>query len=135
MMNCDSCSMKRVTDEAAVRAGRPGSFAFEDVPDGDQTYKRMWIHLPSGFIGALNLKPAPAHVPVAWPWNSNERKPTIKHPIRLAGRWSGQIKAGRMVSDAPAEKATAASVTPVLPPPMSPVRAAVRKAARRRGSV
>lgn len=98
-MNTDSCSMKKVANEAAVRAGKPGAFAFEEVAEAGETYKRMWVHLPNGFVGALNLEPAPTHVPFTWPWNGSEKKPTINRPIHLREQWNGKIKGGRMISD------------------------------------
>ena len=56
-MNHDSCSMKKVANEVAVCAGKPGSFA---------------------------LEPAPAHIPGIWAWSGSIAKPTLKRPVRLA---------------------------------------------------
>ncbi|HEY0684777.1 MAG TPA: hypothetical protein VGD45_20740 [Steroidobacter sp.] len=122
--------MKKVANEAAVRAGKPGAFAFEVVTEGDATFKRMWVHLPSGFVGAFNLEPTPAHVPFSWPWNGSVAKPTIGRRILLREQWSGQIKDGKMISDPAGESVS--TLVEVMPPPPSPVRAAVKQAMRSR---
>lgn len=128
-MNYDSCSMKKVANEAAVRAGKPGSFAFVDVTEGDVTFKRMWVHLPGGHVGGLNLEPAPTPLPLQWPWNGSMTKPTINRPIQLRGRWCGEIKAGRMIG---AAKEEAQPAVPSLPPPVvNPIRSAVSATAKR----
>ena len=129
-MNHESCSMKKVATEAAVRAGKPGSFAIVDVTEGEATFRRLWAHLPDGTVGGFNLEPAPPELPGIWPWNGNATQPTLKRPVRLVGRWCGQIKAGRMVSD-PAPVEPVAAVERALPPP-NPVRAAVRRASKGR---
>lgn len=98
-MNYDSCTMKPTTSKLAVEEGAPGSFCIEDAADGEQSYKRLWAKLPDGTVGGFALEPAPAHIPGIWAWNGNAKKPTLKRPITLRGRWCGQIKAGRMVSD------------------------------------
>jgi len=49
--------MKKVANEVAVCAGKPGSFA---------------------------LEPAPAHIPGIWAWSGSIAKPTLKRPVRLA---------------------------------------------------
>lgn len=116
-MNTDSCDMIRVADEAAVRAGKPGSFAIVEVEEGGETFRRLWAHLPDGNVGGFTLEPAPESIPGIWPWNGSEKKPTLKRPIRLIGRWCGQIKGGRMVSDpAPAVPAE----DKPMPPPVAP---------------
>lgn len=129
-MNHDSCSMKQVANEAAVRAGKPGAFAFEAVTEGDVTYQRMWVHLPSGFVGAFNLEPGPKSNPFVWPWNRSTTKPTIHKPVRLRAQWCGRIKGGRMISDPAPEEVVQPTAQMPLPPPSASVRAAVKKATR-----
>lgn len=115
-MNYETCSMKLVANVQAVRDGNPGSFFVEDATIDDETFKRLWAKLPDGTVGGFALDPAPAHIPGIWAWNRSEKKPTLKRPITLRGRWCGQIKAGRMVSDpAPAEPAAAVEQPPPMP--------------------
>lgn len=115
-MNYDSCSMKRVADESEVRSGDPGSFAIVEAEEGGEKFRRLWVHLPDGTVGGFTLEPAPDSIPGIWAWNGSEKKPTLKQPIRLPGRWCGQIKTGRMVSDpAPAEAGAPAKE---YPPPL-----------------
>jgi hypothetical protein len=129
-MNHDSCTMKKVATEAAVRAGKPGAFAIVKVTEGEVTFKRLWAHLPDGTVGGFALEPAPAEIPGVWPWNGNETKPTLKRPVRLRGRWEGQINVGRMVSD-PDPVATSVAAAELPPPKPNPVRDAVRRSTRR----
>lgn len=128
-MNTDTCRMKSVADEAAVRAGPPGAFAIVDVTDGADTFRRLWAHLPDGTVGGFNLEPAPSYLPAIWAWNGSEQKPTLKRQVKLIGRWCGQIRAGRMVSD-PAPAALPQVAEHQLPLP-NPVRAAVIKSVGR----
>lgn len=121
-MNYDSRSMKKVATEAAVRAGKPGSFAFEDVVDGDDTYRRLWVHFPDGTVGGLALDPAPASLPKAWAWNGSTAKPTITDLIRFRGRWEGRIKGGRLVGGPREEVTHAEPQVTRLPPPNPALR-------------
>lgn len=130
-MSHSSCSMKKVANEAAVRAGKPGAFAFENVREGEETFKRLWVHLPSGFVGAFNLEPCPPSVPMPWPWNGSMTKPTIGRPIQLRGRWCGQIENGRMVGSAKEDDQEPAEIAALRPSP-NPVRTAVAKAVKAR---
>ena len=98
--------MKKVTSRSAVDAGAPGSFWIENAKEGDQEFRRLWAKLPDSTVGGFALEPAPAEIPGIWTWNGSEKKPTLWRTIRgvktgvtMRGRWCGQIKAGRMVSD------------------------------------
>lgn len=136
-MNHDTCTMKPVASVQAVRDGKPGSFFIEDATESDEVFQRLWAQLPDGTVGGFALAPAPAHIPGIWQWNGSKKKPTLyrsangqKRHIELRGRWCGQIKAGRMVSD-PAP-ATATEVIDHPPPKPEQIREAVRASVRGR---
>lgn len=135
-MNHDTCTMKSVTSVQAVRDGKPGSFFIEDATESGETFQRLWAQLPDGTVDGFALAPAPAHIPGIWQWNGSKKKPTLyrstngkKQHIWLHGRWCGQIKAGRMVSD-PAPATGEIPVEHPLPPP-PPNREVVRKSVGR----
>lgn len=125
-MNSDSCAMKNVGSKAAVEAGAPGSFCIVEVDEHGAKFERLWVKFPHGEPGGFALEPAPAEIPGVWPWNGNEKKPTLKRRVKFTGRWCGQIKGGRLVSDpAPAqvpEQTPRPLPIPRLSPPPKPTR-------------
>lgn len=129
-MKFDSCTMKKVADEAAVRAGKPGSFCIVDIEEHGAKFRRLWAHFPDGTVGAFALEPAPAEA-IPWPWNKNEKKPTLHRRVKLTGRWHGRVLAGRIVSDpAPPELPQTSAVSG--PPVVTPAPTKPKKKSRRR---
>lgn len=131
-MNFDSCKMTRVADEGAVRSGKPGDYCVTTITDGELSYKRLYVHLPHGEAVGINLdgENVPGHLPAVWAWNGDENKPTLKRPIRLRGRWCGQMKNGRLIGDPEPSVIDTPKEMPLPAPPVTPIAAAVKRAAR-----